>query len=105
MDDKQTKVLSFVGGLVFFAIVAGVVISKDEGIRNEIQEQAKSLLKTSKKALQQLQFVVSKVGKLTGESKNAIVNNNIVDESGKPVNDGYDALWERAEQQNVIVAQ
>jgi hypothetical protein len=100
MSKKETKILSFVGGLIFFSVVAGILISNDDKIRAEIQEQAKGLLKTSKKALQQLQYVVSKVGKLTGDLKSEKETSNLNSPQTEPITDSYDTLWVQAEAQN-----
>jgi hypothetical protein len=105
MSEKETKILSFVGGLVFFTVVAGVLISQDDKIREEIKEQANSLLKTSKKVLQQLQYVVTKVSKLTSDVKSDKQNSNIEDKPATSSSNEYDSLWEQAEQQNVAVLQ
>jgi hypothetical protein len=100
MSDKEAKVLSFVGGVIFFSVVAVVVLSKDEGLRNEVKAQTQSLLKTSKKALQQFQSAVSKVGKLTGGIKSVKKNSNL-DPEGEgvsPVESSYNAQWEQVQQ-------
>lgn len=99
---KETRMLSFVGGLVFFSVVAVLILNKDEALCNEIQAQTKSLLTTSKKALQQFQSAVTKIGKLTEDVKSVRENSKL---EGEGVNsaadraDKYDSLWEQVERQ------
>ena len=93
MNEKKIKAASFVGGLVFFSIVVGVVLVKNERIRAEVEEQASILLKTTRSAISQIQFVVSKIGKITGESKSAKQNSNNDSALAASQGDKYDALW------------
>ena len=93
MNEKKIKAASFVGGLVFFSIVVGVVLVKNERIRAEVEEQASILLKTTKSAISQIQFVVSKIGKITGEGKSAISNSNNDNTPVISQGDKYDAQW------------
>jgi len=99
MSEKQIKVISFIGGLVFFSIVVGVVLMKNERIRAEVEEQAMSLLKTTKSAINQAQYLVSKVGVVTGEKKAAQANSNKTEAENMVEKDKYASLWESAESQ------
>ena len=92
MSEKQIKVVSFIGGLVFFSIVVGVVLMKNERIRAEVEEQAMSLLKTTKSAIGQAQFLVSKVGMMTGEKKASQSNSDKTEMATQK--DTYEALWD-----------
>ena len=94
MSEKQIKAISFIGGLVFFSIVVGVVLMKNERIRAEVEEQAMSLLKTTKSAIGQAQFLVSKVGMMTGEKKASQANNGKTEMEAATQKDAYEALWD-----------
>ena len=97
-QERQDRLLSFVGGLVFFTAVMAVVVYKDEGVRQELGAQAKSLLKTSKDAVQQLRFVVGKMGKL--------IRGTAMDRTESPIEGGaenpaqYDSDWAAYQSQN-----
>ena len=93
MSEKQIRVVSFVGGLVFFSIVVGVLLARNERIRSEVEEQTMSLLKTTKSAVSQIQFVVSKIGRFTNDSNNARRNSNIDDLTTTLEDKEYDELW------------
>ena len=97
MNEKKVKAASFIGGLVFFSIVVGVVLVKNDRIRAEVEEQASILLKTTKSAINQIQFVVSKVGKITGESNNAKLNSSTDSSFVLSQKDQYDAKWSSLE--------
>lgn len=93
MSEKKAKVLSFIGGLVFISVVAGVLLYKNDRIRAEFEEQVTSLLKTTGSALGQIRFFVSKVENITKDSKIDKIKDNIGDL--KTYNDfsEYDAQW------------
>jgi len=93
MRGKQIEVISFVGGLVFFSVVVGIVLVKNERIRTEVEEQAMSLLKTTKNALNQAQFLISKVGMVTGERKASFAGSHKTDVEAAMQGDAYEALW------------
>jgi len=97
MSEKQIKAVSFIGGLVFFSIVVGVVLMKNERIRAEVEEQAMSLLKTTKSAIGQAQFLVSKVGMVTGERKAALAGSGKTETGQVTQRDAYEALWDAVE--------
>jgi hypothetical protein len=99
MKNKKTQILSFVGGLVFFSVVAAVLLAKNEKLRKEIESQANSLLETSKSVIGQVQFVAEKVGKISGELKTVNANSNSEEASQKALSDGYDSLWQETEEQ------
>jgi hypothetical protein len=69
MKTKQTELLAFVGGLVFFTVLAGIVISRDGRIRREVENQARSLLRISRDALEQAQAVMGTVKQTTRNLK------------------------------------
>jgi len=94
MSEKQIKAVSFIGGLVFFSIVVGVVLMKNERIRAEVEEQAMSMLKTTKSAIGQAQFLVSKVGMMTGEKKASQSNSGNTETGAAAQKDTYEALWD-----------
>ena len=100
MSEKQAKTISFIGGLIFFSVVVGVLLIKNDKIRAEAESQAMSLLKTTKGAVSQIQFVVSKVGKITGENKLANQASNYSETPTIDGASGYDALWGAAKTQN-----
>jgi len=100
MSEKQIKAVSFVGGLVFFSIVVGALLIKNDRIRAEVEEQAMSLLKTTKSAVNQIQFIVSKIGKITLDKKSVKTNNNIKEPFVSDEDSEYDGLWNVAEAQN-----
>jgi hypothetical protein len=100
MGIKKTDILTFAGGLMFFSVVVGVVVSKNDRIRNEIEEQVEGFLSVGRNVLQQLRFVVAKVSKLTGGAEIASVNNTINEQGADALSEDYDALWQAAETQN-----
>ena len=95
--EHQDKLLSFVGGLVFFTVVMAVVVYKDEDVRQELGTQAKSLLKTSKEALQQVRFVAGKIGKAV---RGAAKDNKAAVEGGEEKPGQYDNVWAAYQAQN-----
>lgn len=97
MSDKQLKAVSFIGGLLFFSVVVGVILFKNDKIRAEVEEQAKSLLNITKGAVSQVQFVVSKINKITGGNNSAQADSNIDGQSIDRNIDKYDALWSSVE--------
>jgi len=94
MNEKQLKIVSFIGGLVFFSIVVGVVLVKNERIRAEVEEQTMNILKTTKGAIGQIQYLVSKVEKMTGENKSTKQGSSATESSIAVNEETYDALWD-----------
>ena len=93
MSGKQIRIASFIGGLVFFSTITVVLLMKNDKIRAEVEEQAMSILKTTKSAVSQIQFVVSKIGGTTGKNTDAkyvSVNENAKENIDNSV---YDAQW------------
>ena len=93
MSGKQMRIASFIGGLVFFSTITVVLLMKNDKIRAEVEEQAMSILKTTKSAVSQIQFVVSKIGGTTGKNTDAkyvSVNENTKENIDNSV---YDAQW------------
>ena len=97
MSEKQKKVVSFIGGLVFFSVVVGVLLVKNERIRAEVEEQATSLLKTTKSAVSQIQFVIAKIEKISGGNNSAQPNSNNATQRGSQKPEQYDELWSSIE--------
>ena len=48
MKNTTVRVISFVSGLTIAAVVLGITISKNQKIRNEIESQINSVLKTTR---------------------------------------------------------
>jgi hypothetical protein len=101
---KKTSSLAFVGGLIFASIAAGVILTKNEGIRTELETQAKSLLNTSREFLRKLHLTDNVLGKLFSDHKTANYNSTI-ETSHAPgpktvLPDAYNSLWQEAERQN-----
>ena len=93
MSEKQARVASFIGGLVFFSAVAVVILMKNDKLRAEVEEQAAGLLKTTKSAVSQIKFVVSKIGN-TAEKRNAAVNQEKSAKNKENIlNNEYDEQW------------
>lgn len=99
MKSKKVRILSFIGGLAFFSIIATALIVKNDKLRAELERQASTLLNTSKRLLDQAQFVVGKIEKISGETKIAKKNSNINGEKKLSSADRYDAMWELIEVQ------
>jgi hypothetical protein len=100
MSIKKTEVLSFAGGLVFFSVVAGVLLSKNSRIRTEVEEQLQGFLSASRDILQQVQFIAMKMSKIAGEVKTANETNNLEEGPIALLPDSYDTLWRVVEAQN-----
>jgi hypothetical protein len=100
VSKKQTKVLSFISGLLFFSVVTLVLIRNDREIRDELESQAKDLLKVSKTALGQAQTLVSRVSVLMGKPEIDKESSNLRRTPTQSQPNDYDSLWEQAESQN-----
>jgi hypothetical protein len=100
MSIKKVNILSFAGGLVVFSVIVGVLVSKNDSIRNEIEDQAQGFLRVSREALQQLQFVVMKIGKISDELKTDNETNDFEEPPRALLPDSYDALWQKVEARN-----
>jgi hypothetical protein len=99
-QERQNKLLSFVGGLVFFTAIMAVVVYKDEDVRQELGTQAKGLLKTSKEAIQQVRFVAGRLGKvIRGVTRDKDGEDAAVDGKGEEPRQ-YDGAWAAYESQN-----
>lgn len=60
MKRGTIQVLSFISGLTLAAVVIGVTLSKSPSLRNEVESQAKSVLKTTRTLVDSYKSVVSK---------------------------------------------
>jgi len=89
----KEKILSFVGGTVVFSVVLGVVVSKDERIRLEIQKQARRFLETSKGVLGQYENLADTIKKFTGQAKNAKETSNLMKGKRALLGDEYERQW------------
>jgi hypothetical protein len=101
MSIKKTDILTFVGGLVFFSVVVGVIISKNDKIRSEIEGQAEGFLGVGRNALQQLESIITRISKITGEQKIANKNSTIENQDSSALPDDYDTLWQAVETQKL----
>ena len=70
-SDKETKregssnqALSFIGGLVFIALIVGYTISQNQRLREELELQLKSALEISKGIIAQISLVVDSVNSI-----------------------------------------
>ena len=100
MNNKQKTIVSFVGGLVFFSAIVGVVLLKNERLRKEIEEQATILLETTRSIVSQIQIIVVKAGKIVNDNKIAKENSNNDEAPVALEADIYDAQWGIVESQN-----
>ncbi|MDR0459020.1 MAG: hypothetical protein LBG68_00950 [Coriobacteriales bacterium] len=71
-SDRETKregssnqVLSFIGGLVFVALIVGYTISQNQRLREELELQLKSALEVSKGIITQISLVVDSVNSIS----------------------------------------
>jgi hypothetical protein len=100
---KKTKVLSFIGGCVFFSILVGVLLTRNDKLRKEVEEQARGVLNVSREFLRHAQTIVGGVGAMAGTPKIAKKSSNIEEDEKSPQRsprDPYDDLWRHAETQN-----
>jgi hypothetical protein len=103
-NKKQARVeaLSLLGGIVFFSVVVGIAVSRNERVKAEIDSQIKGFLETTRKALSQYQQLIQKVNSITTGIKSVTQNsNNQTTQSAVPQQlnaaDKYDLLWEPIE--------
>jgi hypothetical protein len=100
MKTTQTKILSFIGGLLFASAVVGVLLVRNESIRKEVEDQAQGFLGVSKNVLKQLQSVLGTTGAMLGTSKIA----NEISKSESYTNPSafkdYEDAWQAAESQS-----
>ena len=60
MKKATIQVISFVSGLTLAAVIIGVTITKNESIRNEIENQINSVLKTTRSLVDAYKSIASK---------------------------------------------
>jgi hypothetical protein len=97
MNKKKARVLSFIGGCVFFSVVVGVLLFKNEALRKDAEEQLRGALNVSRELVRQAQYAVGKLGSITGAPEIAKESSNIGAAEGISPQDAYDALWRSAE--------
>ncbi|MDR1015062.1 MAG: hypothetical protein LBL86_08835 [Coriobacteriales bacterium] len=97
MSEKNAKMLSFVGGLLFFSVVAASLLRNDDILRANLTEQAQGYLRISKEILRRASLVLSKAG--AGVSESAKGNSNFKKGSVVAPADEYDRAWGQAEEQ------
>jgi hypothetical protein len=100
MKTTQMKILSFIGGLLFASVVVGVLLIKNENIREEVEDQAQSFLGISRNALKQLQSVLSTTGAMLGTAKIANQTSNLDFYKNAPVSKDYEDLWQATQTQS-----
>jgi hypothetical protein len=100
MSDKQSAVLSFVGGLVFLSVLTTVLLNRNGSIRAEAESQVQGFLNTSKEALHQMRLAVAKLGAITGSERVGTEDGAGEHNLAHLLSDGYEALWQSAEAQN-----
>jgi hypothetical protein len=100
MNTTQTKILSFVGGLLFASAVVGVLLVRNENIRREAEDQARGFLGVSRNILKQLQSVVGTTGMMLGTSKIANKISKLDLQAEYSDFKEYEDLWQAAETQS-----
>jgi hypothetical protein len=106
MKKKRAELLSFVGGVVFFTVLVGIVVGRNDRIRNELENQAQSLLRVSRDALDQAQVIVARVKtamrdfKIDSETSKYEGANYPPETTETAENDSYAVLWQTAETRN-----
>jgi hypothetical protein len=86
--------LSFIGGLVFCTVLVGLIIIKNDRIRIELENQAQSLLRVSRGALDQAQAVVTRIRETTRGLK---IDSETSNYPETPEVTEYDRLWQAVE--------
>jgi hypothetical protein len=100
MKTSQTKILSFIGGLLFASAVVGVLLVRNENIRREAEDQARGFLGVSRNILKQLQSVAGATGAMLGTSKIANEISILDTQAEHPESKDYEDLWQPAETQS-----
>jgi len=99
MKKNTIKAVSVVAGAVFFSVIAGIAVSRDEHVKKEIKQQIDGFLKTTKSLLDQYQGIVKKIGEVTGyvgSLKSDDVANK--QEQTRQKEQAYNHLWEQVEE-------
>lgn len=92
-SEAENKLLSFLGGILVFSVVLGIVVSKDERIRQEIQKQIRRFLETSKDVLVQYENLAKRINKFAGQAKNAKKSGKLEDNKNSLDGDDYEQQW------------
>jgi hypothetical protein len=100
-DKHKERFLSFVGGALAFSVVLGVIVSKDERIRQELQKQAKRFLEASKKVLAQYEGFVGTINNIRGQSNNAKDPSGLTNGRKALPGDEYEQQWVAVEKMAV----
>ncbi len=97
MKSNKVKILSFIGGLAFFSIVATILITKNDRLKREVELQASSLLEASRNVVTQVQFVTEKVNRIKSEINTAKSLSNNEQDQKALLAESYDNAWNDAE--------
>jgi uncharacterized protein (DUF3084 family) len=100
MKTKQTKILSFIGGLLFAATVVGILLVRSENIREEVEDQARGFLDLSRNVLKQLQSVLGVTSTMLGTAKIANKTSKLDLYTSPPASKDYEDLWQAVETQS-----
>ena len=92
MSDKTSVRLSVIGAVLFFAVVVGVTIARNDKMRKEIEDQVQRFLKSSKKVLNQYEYFAGRIGNISSELKSA-KKTSTNEEATLLVGETYDSLW------------
>jgi hypothetical protein len=102
MKITQAKIISFVGGLLFASTVVGVLLVKNESIREELEDQARGFLGVSRNMLKQLQSVLGTTGAVLGTSKIANEISKLDRHAESSASKDYEDLWQLTETQSKV---
>jgi enamine deaminase RidA (YjgF/YER057c/UK114 family) len=99
MKKNTIKAVSVVAGIVFFSVIAGIAVSRDEHVKKEIKQQIDGFLKTTKSLLDQYQGIVKKIGEVTGYV-DSLKSDDVANkqEQTRQKEQAYNHLWEQVEE-------
>lgn len=99
MKKNTIKAVSVVAGTVFFSVIAGIAVSRDEHVKKEIKQQIDGFLKTTKSLLDQYQGIVKKIGEVTGYV-DSLKSDDVANkqEQTRQKEQAYNHLWEQVEE-------
>ncbi|MCL2807850.1 MAG: hypothetical protein FWD27_06820 [Coriobacteriia bacterium] len=97
MKKSTAKVLSFIGGMVLASVVIGVTISKSPTIRNEIEGQINSVLKTTKTMVESYKTAATKtktaIDLIKGSSEEKQARDLVAEKrEAEQISDQWDAI-------------
>jgi hypothetical protein len=79
------------------------LLTRNDKLRNEVEDQARGVLNVSRELLRHAQTIVGGVGAVAGTPKIDKKSSNLEDDKNLPprsLHDPYDELWRLAETQN-----